>query len=548
VRSTYRDFQQGDWSLDQALQWRAGLGADAPFLSFQDGPWLTYGQAWSRALDLAFFLEEIGVRRGDRVATLGGNSQQAVLVWFAINLLGATDAPINPAFIGQPLAHAANLVEAELVVADASLLSQLEGVAGELVRVKSIVAYGDAAALPEAIGTVPVQPLAPRARPAGWQTPGAAGHELCSILFTSGTTGPSKGAMITHAQAFLTARHAIEGLRVTAADRFYCAHPLFHMSPRFCVIYAAILTGAQVSFDARFSAPEWIDRIRATGATVTIGHGPLLEMIHAQPERSDDAQTGLTRLGTSPFPKHIAADFERRFGLKGIETWGMTEVNIPCWHPFDAPLRPGSCGKVLDEWYEFQVVQPDTDRPLPPGAVGEFVLRPKAPWTLSPGYYGNAAATVKAWRNLWFHTGDSGYVDEDGWVYFIDRLGDRIRRRAENISSYDIEVAAKRHPAVADCAAVGVASEFVSDDDVKLCVVLREGAEVSPEALTVFLARHLPPHMVPRYIEQLAALPRTPTQKVMKGRLRSTGAGTGTWDRHAAGLRLRDLAPDARTG
>jgi crotonobetaine/carnitine-CoA ligase len=542
VQSTYRDFQPGEWSLDRALQWRAGLDTDAPFLTFQDGPCLTFGQAWTGALDLAFLLDQEGVRRGDRVATLGTNSQQAVLLWFAINLLGAIDAPINPAFIGQPLAHAVNLVEAQVVVADAALLPHLQAVCGELAHVKSLLAYGDRAALPAAIGSICVRPLAAGARPAGWEAPGAAAHELCSILFTSGTTGPSKGAMITHAQAFLTARHAIEGLRVTAADRFYCAHPLFHMSPRFCVIYAAILTGAQVSFDERFSAPHWIDRIRATGATVTIGHGPLLEMIHAQPERPDDAQTRLSRIGTSPFPKHIAADFERRFGLKGIETWGMTEVNIPCWHPFDAPLRAGSCGKVLDEWYEFQVVHPETDRPVPVGAVGEFVVRPKFAWTLSPGYYGNAPATVKAWRNLWFHTGDSGYVDEDGWVYFVDRLGDRIRRRAENISSYDIEVAARSHPAVQECAAVGVASEFVSDDDVKLCVVLRAGVEFTPEALTMLLSQQLPPHMVPRYIEQLPALPRTPTQKVMKSQLRSTGAGTGTWDRHAAGLRLRDLA------
>lgn len=548
VLPTYKDFQQVDWSLDRVLEWRARLSAEAPFLSFQGGLPLTFGQAWSDALDLAFFLDEVGVRKGCTVATLGANSQQAILVWFAINLLGAADAPINPAFIGQPLTHAVSLVEAEIVVVDAAQLPNLQAVCGETARVKLIVAYGAGEALPDRIGNIPLRRLVVGPRPAGWKAPGAAWSELCSILFTSGTTGPSKGAMITHAQAFLTARHAVEGLRVTDADRFYCAHPLFHMSPRFCVVYAALLTGAQVSFDEKFAASHWIDRIRQTGATVTIGHGPLLEMIHAEPERPDDAQTRLTRIGTSPFPKHIAADFERRFGLKGIETWGMTEVNIPCWHPFDEPLRPGSCGKVLDEWYEFRVVHPETDQPLAPGAVGEFVVRPRFAWTLSPGYYGNPQATVRAWRNLWFHTGDSGYIDEDGWVYFVDRLGDRIRRRAENISSYDIEVAAKSHPAVLECAAVGVPSEFVSDDDVKLCVVLREGAELTPEALTAFLARRLPPHMVPRYIEELAALPRTPTQKVMKSRLRATGAGNGTWDRHAAGLRLRDLAGGSQEG
>jgi len=519
------------------MEWRAGLSAGASFLSFHDGAKLTFDQAWSQALDLAFFLEQAGVHSGDRVATLGGNSCQGVLLWFAINLLGAIDAPINPAFIGQPLAHAINLVQAKIIVVDTALLPGLEPLSADLDHVTLIFAYGTSEPVPALIGSKPVRSLAVTAglQPAGWHVPGAAHFDLCSILFTSGTTGPSKGAMITHAQAFLTAKHAVEGLHVTDADTFYCAHPLFHMSPRFCVIYAALLTGAKVSFDERFSPSRWIDRIRETGATVTIGHGPLLEMIYAEPERSDDAVTQLTRIGTSPFPRHIAADFERRFGVKGIETWGMTEVNIPCWHPFDVPLRPGSCGMILEEWYEFKVVNPDTDQAVGPGQVGEFVVRPKFPWTLSPGYYGNPEATVKTWRNLWFHTGDTGYIDKDGWVYFVDRLGDRIRRRAENISSYDIELAAKSHPAVLESAAVGVPSEFVSDDDVKLFIVLRPGAELSPEVLTAYLAQRLPPHMVPRYIETLAAMPRTPTQKVMKSRLRAAGHNPGTWDRKATG-------------
>lgn len=542
--SSYKEFVREHWSLDKVIEWRARLSGDAPFLSFGDGPPLTFGEAWTRALDLAFFLSAAGVRQGDRVATLGKNSQEAVLLWFAINLLGAADAPINPVFVGKPLAHAVNLVEAEIVIAEAALLPALQSIAIELTCAKKILVYGSTEGLPLDVAGRSVQPLSGGgSRPGTWRCAGAAASDLCSILFTSGTTGPSKGAMITHAQAFLTARHAVEGLRVSGDDRFYCAHPLFHMSPRFCVIYAALLTGAQVSFDERFSAAKWIDRIREAHATVTIGHGPLLEMIYAEPERPDDAETDLTRIGTSPFPKHIARDFERRFGLKGIETWGMTEVNIPCWHPFDVPLRPGSCGKILDEWYEFRVVNSDTDEVLPPGEIGEFLVRPKYPWTLSPGYYGNPQATVRSWRNFWFHTGDSGYMDADGWVYFVDRLGDRIRRRAENISSYDIEVAAKSHPAVLECAAVGVPSDFVADDDVKLCIVMREDGQVTPEELTVFLAQRLPPHMVPRYIEQLPRLPRTPTQKVMKSHLRAAGLATGVWDRNAAGIRVRDVAP-----
>jgi len=543
VRSSHRDFPLSEWSLDRVMEWRAGRSGKAPFLSFRNGAELTFEEAWSQALDLAYFLEQAGVRPGDRVSTLGRNSPQAVLVWFAINLLGAADAPVNPAFVGAPLANAVNLVEAEIVVADAALLPALQSCAGELVHARRVLAYAMNEPPASKEGHKPVRSIEVPApgRPAHWRAPGAAHQDLCSILFTSGTTGLAKGAMITHAQAFLTGMHAVDGMRVVEGDRFYCAHPLFHMSPRFCAIYAALLTGVHVSLDERFEASRWIDRIRETRATVTIGHGALLEMIHAEPERDDDADTQLTRIGTSPFPKHIAVDFERRFGVKGIETWGMTEVNIPCWHPYDEPLRAGSCGKVLHDWYELKVVNPHSDEEMSPGEVGELVVRPKFPWTLSPGYYGNPQATVAAWRNLWFHSGDSGYIDEDGWVYCVGRLGDRIRRRAENISSYDIEAAAKGHPAVLECAAVGVPSEFASDDDVKLCLVLRAGADLQPEVMVAFLAQKLPHHMVPRYVEFLTALPRTPTQKVMKSRLRASGY-EGVWDRRAAGIALRDLA------
>ncbi len=543
MHSSYLDFAPQEWTLDRVLEWRAGLSPGAPFLAFADQPVLTFAAAWQQALDLAWFLHQAGIRPGDRVATLAGNSALAVLLWFAIDLLGATDAPINPAFSGKPLEHAINLVETDLVIAEAALLPALQGIIGALPRVARLMVHSASEVLPAELGGKPVLALTlrPGERPTDWRPPGAAHNDLCSILFTSGTTGPSKGVMVTHAQAFLTARQSVEGMRVTGADAYYCAHPLFHMSPRFCAIYAALLTGAKVSLDVRFSARDWLRRVRESGATVSIGHGPLLEMIYAEPERPDDADTKLSRIGTSPFPKHIAMDFERRFGVKGIETWGMTEINIPCWHPYDESLRPGSCGKIRSEWYEFQVVDPETDAPLPPGRVGEFVVRPKLPWIISPGYYANPQATLKAWRNLWFHTGDSGYIDADGWVYFADRLGDRIRRRAENISSYDIEVAANAHPDVLESAAVGVPSEYLSDDDVKLCVVLRPGAASAAADLLGFLASRLPHHMVPRYIEMLPAMPRTPTQKIMKSQLRAAGVSAATWDRKAAGVALRSL-------
>lgn len=486
---------------------------------------------------------KFGVKKDDRVVLLAGNSVEHVIVWFALNLIGAADAPINPALRGGPLEHAIRLIEPEIIVAERTLLPVLEELGSPLEGTRQILTFGRG---PDMMLNFRGLDLAlldfgGSGEQEDFQSCGSRYSDISSILFTSGTTGPSKGVMVTQAQAFLTARQTVEGLWVGAEDVYYCAHPLFHMSPRFCAIYAALLTGAKVCLDARFSAVDWIGRIRETGATVTIGHGPLLEMIYAVPERSDDSDTKLTRIGTSPFPKHIAADFERRFGIKGIETWGMTEINIPCWHPSDVPLRPGAAGKIREEWYDFKVVDPDTDEELPVGHTGEFVIRPKLPGIISPGYFKNPKATLRAWRNLWFHTGDSGYIDAEGWVYFVDRLGDRIRRRAENISSYDIETAANAHPAVLESAAIGVPSGFISDDDIKLYFVIRPGHQLAPPDLLGFLARQLPHHMVPRYIERVEEMPRTPTQKIRKADLRDAGITPGTWDRKASGVDLRAL-------
>jgi crotonobetaine/carnitine-CoA ligase len=544
MTSSFLDYPFAQWALDKVLSRRIALTPDRPFVQFEGEAARSFADVYAMALRFAARLRMEGVGRNDRVALFAGNSVEHIALWFAINLLGAIDAPINPALRGRTLEHAINLVEPKLLIAEAELLPVIARDGLDLGCLNSVLWFGPLSdSLPDLAGItlVRLDKSTPIDLLSADDFPALASSDTASILFTSGTTGPSKGVMVTHAQAFLTARQTVEGLWVDADDVYYCAHPLFHMSPRFCVVYAALLTGATICFDRKFAAERWIDRIRESGATVTIGHGPLIEMIHQQPERPDDAQTKLTRLGTSPFPRHIAQDFERRFGLKGVETWGMTEINIPCWHPPDEPLRVGSAGKIRQEWYDFQVIDSESDLPLPPGEVGEFAIRPKLPWIVTPGYFRNAEATAKAQRNFWFHTGDSGYVDADGWVYFVDRLGDRIRRRAENISSYDIEIAANSYPAVFESAAVGVPSGFSSDDDVKLCVVLRPGETITPAELLSYLARELPHHMVPRYIECLGELPRTPTQKVRKAELRASGVTSSTWDRKQNNVALRDL-------
>jgi crotonobetaine/carnitine-CoA ligase len=267
----------------------------------------------------------------------------------------------------------------------------------------------------------------------------------------------------------------------------------------------------------------------------------MLEMIHAVPPAADDDDHAMTRVLAAPFPRRIARDFEKRFGVRGLECWGMTEIGIVTWPDLDWPAPAGSCGRVDREHFDLRIVDPETDEEVPVGEAGEIVVRPNRPWVLFQGYLGMADAMVDAWRNGWFHTGDTGRLDADGNLFFIDRVKDKIRRRAENIASYDIESAANAHPAILEAAAVGIASEFEGDDDIKLTIVLRNGSHVGPGDLIAFLAGELPHFMVPRYIERREALPRSPTNKIQKADLRASGAGGDVWDRKAAGLSLKDI-------
>lgn len=533
------------WTLPRALDARVMQTPDRPFVTTEgEGTW-TYAEGRSAALEMAAVLRGLGVGPGDLVAVMAPNCRVAIAAWMGAGLLGATDVLLNTGYRGAPLEHALNLVRAKVLIAEDRFLGVVREAEPRLQWLQTIVRFrlDDCA---EDIGKVAFERIAltslealPRV------TTDAAPAEpavsaLASVIYTSGTSGPAKGVMMPHAQAYALALQTVQGLALSERDTLYVVHPMFHTAGRFISLYAGLLVGAHVVLDRRFRAERWLARVRESGATATLAHGAMLEMIHAQPEAPDDADNPLERLMASPFPRRIAADFERRFGVRGVEVWGMTEVNNPCWCPLEGPLRTGTCGPANPRWAEVRVVDPQTDVELPPGQVGEIVVRPRQPWTMMLGYYGMPEKTVEAWRNLWFHTGDAAWVDQDGWFHFVDRLGDRIRRRAENISSYEIESAAAQHPAIRECAAVGVPSGYESDDDIKLFVALHPGHAFAPEEILEHLVRLLPHYMVPRYLEPIDALPRTPTNKVMKARLPRTT--NDAWDRKAAGLALREIA------
>jgi crotonobetaine/carnitine-CoA ligase len=461
------------------------------------------------------------------------NSRQALLVWLGVALSGAADVWINPALRGDSLAHVLDTARPRLMFATTAVLDVLRGVAFSFDVEPGIVVLdepGDGS-------------WRAFLRRPGKEPQGPAFSDLATVIYTSGTTGPPKGAMLPHAQAYLEALTTVRQFDLTGDDVFYCCHPLFHIAGKFMTVLSCILAGCRVVLRERFDASTWLDDIRHHGVTAAMSHGPMTELVFQTPERPDDRENPLRRMSSAPIPAGIADRFVERFDVHLMELWGMTEVDNPIWQPKHERHRPGSCGKVCDEWFDVRIADPTTDLPVPTGEVGEILVRAKIPFTIFQGYIDASEQTVAAFRNGWFHSGDFARMGEDGYVSFVDRSSERIRRRAENVSSYEIEMAAQRYPGVALAAAVGVPSGLSQDDDVKLCVVPRGGTHIDEVELLAALLRDLPPSSVPRYIEILEEFPRSPaTEKIQKSLLKHLDPGR-VWDRHAAGVDLHALAP-----
>jgi crotonobetaine/carnitine-CoA ligase len=513
-------------TIDALLESRARSHPDTVFLRFAAGD-LTFAAAHGRTERLAAGLAALGVTKGDVVPVLLSNTPEFVLTWLALCRLGAVACMVNTAFRGPALAHALGLTDAHTVVVHDAYVSQLEEVAHALPHLERVVVLGESVRRSVHGATMldwhhvdaPVATLPPHA--------GHSATDPAMILFTSGTTGPSKGCVLSHRytlrQAALMAHH----LGFRDDDVFYCPFPLFHIDATVLTVGPALVLGATAAIGERFSVSGFWPEVRQFGATVFDFMGATLTMLHKQPEQPDDDEN-LVRLGWGVPVPEFADEFERRFGLQLVELYGSTDAGLPMYHPIDVPRRQGSCGTVIDA-YDVLLVDADGFE-VPVGEPGELLVRPNEPSLIADGYFGMPDATSSARRNLWFHTGDLLRRDADGFHYFVGRRTDSIRRRGENISAFEVEEVVKLHPAVLDAAAYGVPSEL-TEDDVMVAVVVRPGATFEPGDLAAFCANRIARHMVPRYVDVVHELPRTPTEKVRKDALRERGLTPTTWDR-----------------
>lgn len=499
------------------------------FALFQDGEQWDYAFLLNHVKCLASGLAKQGVARGDHVAVWLFDSKEAILTFFAINYLGAVFVPINTAFKGRVLEHVLNIADARHLVAHGQLLDRLEGIdRGPVEKIVYVGAPGstdkcqqcDFQSLVTDSGEPPAldRPIEP------WDTQ--------SIIFTSGTTGPSKGVLSSYLHIFTNAGPETWHF-VTEEDRFLINMPIFHIGGM-GVIFVMLCRGGSIAMMDGFDTEKFWPFVRESQTTAFFLLGVMTTFLLKRPPTAEDKNHKVRVAFMVPLTE-TCIEFHERFAIDVYTIFNMTEISSPIVSEPN-PVRRGTCGKKRDG-VDVRLVD-NNDCEVALGEVGEMIVRTDRPWGMNSGYYKNPEATAEAWRNGWFHTGDCFRQDEAGYYYFVDRMKDAMRRRGENISSFEVEAEVVAYPSVREAAAYAVPSD-IGEDDVMIAVAPIAGQAIEPSALLEFLGDAMPYFMVPRYIRVLDELPKTPSSKVMKHVLRSEGVTSDTWDREAHNIRFK---------
>ena len=489
----------------------------------------TFRQTREIAAGMAARLAGAGLRPGDRVAIVCGNGPALMQIYLGCAWAGIIAVPINTASRGAQLEHILGNCGARLAVVDAEFLAAVVATRGCGAPLDRLWIVGEPdLEVPSdyAVATLPApgEPI-----PAHPSRPG----ETVAILYTSGTTGPSKGVCCPQAQYFWWAAHTAALLGLGDGEVLLTTLPLFHTNA-LNAFYQALLTGSTLVVERRFSVSDFLAGLVRHRATATYLLGAMVPMLLSRPP-SDQERRHDVRVALAPgVPAEYHEAFTRRFGIAIVDGYGSTETNFVLG---DTPgeQRAGTMGRVRPGFH-VAVVDAE-DNPLPDGEAGELLVRPVEPFSVASGYFAMADKTVEAWRNLWFHTGDRVVREPDGRFRFLDRMKDAIRRRGENISSFEVEQVIAGHPAVANAAVFPVRSEL-AEDEVMAAIVLRPGAALTPVELLDYCSPRMPYFAAPRYLDFLEALPTTENGKVQKFLLRERGVGPSTFDAAKIGYKV----------
>jgi carnitine-CoA ligase len=503
------------------------------------GEFFSYRDVDRLSTRLANSLSKLGVSQGETVVAMLDNNADAIVSWLAINKLRAVSVPINTALRGEFLRHQIVDAGAKLVICEADYLDRIRTLIADLPSVKTVLCRGsvDGGAHSSSVRIAPLDefrgdddaPLRDKPQPS----------DLACLIYTAGTTGPSKGCMLSYNFMCNLARLQLRAGPATESDITITPLPLFHMNAVCVGVLSNILVGARVAILPRFSVSNFWPEVRRSGATIASilgGMGALL----AQAPDSEAMKHCFGQIHTvrgNPFTESTKEIWRQRFGARqvGGNGYGLTEACVVTSLPAGEYAAPGSSGKRIPD-FDVRIVD-ELDRELPANVSGEIVVRPLRPDIMFQGYWGRPEETLRLMRNLWFHTGDIGKFDEQGFFYFIDRKKDYLRRRGENISSFEMESAFAQHPDIAEVAVHAVPA-VAGEDDVKVTAVRQPQSQLTEEELFRWTVGKVPYYALPRYIEFRESLPKNPQGRVLKYELREQGRTPTTWDQEETDIKI----------
>jgi acyl-CoA synthetase (AMP-forming)/AMP-acid ligase II len=516
--------KQTPTTLKDLLQRQATARPDSPLLVGAGA--LTYGEFQREVHHVANALLRLGVKRGDKVALLLPNCPEFLLTVFAAAEIGAIFVPINTAFSPDEVGYVLDHSDSGCLITDEPYLPLAAQARGncQLKRVISLRKDREADCLSwaelldGASADMPLVPVAP--------------DDLASITYTSGTTDRPKGVMLAQFTYAFAPQKRAEALGWHEHDRAIVMLPLFHVNALCHIALAMISVGGSMVLREHFSASHFWDEVREYGVTTSSLMRTIPTILLSQPEKADDEKNPL-RLAVALLPPELHLRFEERFNLTVVGSYSLTEDILSILGPLDKTKRKlGSCGlPAAPEVHKLRILGANGAQ-LPPRKLGEIVKRSPA---IMKGYYKNPAATADALRDGWLYTGDLGYLDADGFLYFIDRKKDMIKRGDENISAEEVERVLNSHPLIAESAVVGV-PDPIRQEEIKACIVLKSPAtaeSVSPQEIWNFCKERLAAFKIPRYIEYRDSLPKTPSSKIQKALLREEAKSRIVFDRTA---------------
>ena len=529
---------QKEWVLPKVLKEQSEKNGNKDFLQFSYNNPLTYSEVNTLANQIANSLNKLGINKGEKVSVYMPNSLELCLSWFGILKNGSVMVPINTAYVMDFLQYIIESSDSKIIIIAEEYMDRLKNIEDRIPLIENVIVWPR-----EEKSSLDLMNYKGKAKIYSWKEFVESGDknepeveithlDHARLMYTSGTTGRSKGVVRPCAADYSSAMNYSLVMDITTDDVVFTCLPLFHSNAMVMGVYPAMIQGAKVVVEEKYSASnfwKWMKDFKITKFNLV---GVMSYFMWNAPVVPEENEHNVKLVLGSPAPHDIIVEFMERFGIKFMEGYGLTEVGQCTFMRPGEPFRIGSCGKE-SPGYEIKIVNPDTDEELPPDTPGELVLRPRIPNICLHYYHKMPEKTVSDFRNFWFHTGDLCRKDDDGYIFFMDRVKDYIRRRGENISSFEVENMVSSHPGINEAAAIAVKVDEegrYSEDEVMIVVVKEKGENLDPKEIIEFLKPIMPKFMIPRFIKFRDSLPKTPTNRVQKAKLREEGVTDDTWD------------------